>query len=45
MDDLNPDIANHEPLSRHADASCPFCSAPADNIQIDRPLAFVKRDG
>ena len=28
-----------------AATSCPFCSPPVDHVLIERPLAFVKRDG
>jgi len=36
----NPERVEHKP-----DALCPFCPPPADHILIERPLAFVKRDG
>lgn len=44
MDELNPDLANGGPLSRPADAPCPFCPPRAHHILIGRPLAFVARD-
>ena len=34
-----------EPGVHQAHVPCPFCPPPADHILIERPLAFVKRDG
>lgn len=42
-----PDIhpANPDQSAHAADANCLFCLPPPDHILIERPLAFVKRDG
>lgn len=45
--DQRIDLPGHlaEPAVRQVDVPCPFCPPPADHILIERPLAFVKRDG
>ena len=45
MGDFDPQAANPERVVHQADAPCPFCPPPADHVLIERPLAFVKRDG
>lgn len=45
MNDPNPRVADRADAARQADAPCPFCPPPADHVLIERPLAFVKRDG